>query len=211
MLRNIWNAAALSNHLCLCLTGGSIRQQHTVQTSWCRVTSGPQFVLWYEFVLHLIFVSFIIKHHTEVSLFFRALHQSHPSSVTLSTSVRWLISMADSRLYTWLNKMLFCGWACNANAKKKKKSHPWSHSHAWMTGGPLLWHPSSASVLRNSSETTSALCCLPHWIRCNLHIAATVPQTMLLPSPCILLSPTWKTRTHMWGCCLWTTAPHSIP
>ncbi len=24
-----------------------------------------------------------------------------------------------------------------------------------MTGGPLLWHPSSASVLRNSSETTS--------------------------------------------------------
>ncbi len=68
-------------------------------------------------------------------------------------------------------------------------------SHAWMTGGPLLWHPSSASVLRNSSETTSALCCLPHWIRCNLHIAATVPQTMLLPSSCILLSPTWKTRT----------------
>ncbi len=39
--------------------------------------------------------------------------------------------------------------------------------------------------------------CLPHWIRCNLHIAATVPQTMLLPSPCILLSPTWKTRTPM--------------
>ncbi len=37
-------------------------------------------------------------------------------------------------------------------------------SHAWMTGGPLLWHPSSESVLRNSSETTSALCCLPHWI-----------------------------------------------
>ncbi len=75
-----------------------------------------------------------------------------------------------------------------------------------MTGGPLLWHPSSASVLRNSSETTSAMCCLPHWICCNLHIAATIPQTMLLPSPCILLSPTWKTRTPMWGCCLWTTA-----
>ncbi len=53
---------------------------------------------------------------------------------------------------------------------------------------------SSASVLRNSSETTSALCCLPHWIRCNLHITATIPQTMLLPSHCILLSPTWKTR-----------------
>ncbi len=75
-----------------------------------------------------------------------------------------------------------------------------------MTGGPLLWHPSSASVLRNSSETTSALCCLPHWIRCNLHIAATVPQTMLLHSPCTLLSLTWKTRAPMWGCCLWTTA-----
>ncbi len=79
-----------------------------------------------------------------------------------------------------------------------------------MPGGPLLWHPSSASVLRNSSETASALCCLPHWIRCNLHIAATVPQTMLLPSTCTLLSPTWKTRTPMWECCLWTTAPHSI-
>ncbi len=39
---------------------------------------------------------------------------------TLSTSVRWLISTADTRLYTWLNKMLFCGWARNANAKKKK-------------------------------------------------------------------------------------------
>ncbi len=38
-----------------------------------------------------------------------------------------------------------------------------------MTGGPLLWHPSSASVLRNSSETTSALYCLSHWIRCNYH------------------------------------------
>ncbi len=29
-------------------------------------------------------------------------------------------------------------------------------SHAWMTGGPLFWHPSSASALRYSSETTSA-------------------------------------------------------
>ncbi len=44
-------------------------------------------------------------------------------------------------------------------------------SHAWMTGGPLLWHPSSASVLRSSSETTSALCCLPHWTHYNLHTA----------------------------------------
>ncbi len=33
--------------------------------------------------------------------------------------------------------------------------------------GPLLWHPSSASVLRSSSETTSALCCLPHWTHYN--------------------------------------------
>ncbi len=65
-------------------------------------------------------------------------------------------------------------------------------SHAWMTGGPLLWHPSSASVLRSSSETTSALCGLLHWTPYNLHIAVTVPQTMLLPSPCTLLSPTWK-------------------
>ncbi len=48
------------------------------------------------------------------------------------------------------------------------------------------WHPCSASVLRNSSETTSALCCLLHWIRYNLHVSATVPQTMLLPSPCSL-------------------------
>ncbi len=65
--------------------------------------------------------------------------------------------------------------------------------------------------MRNSSETTSALCCLPHWIRYNLHIAATVPQMMLLPSPCILLSPTWKIRTLMWECCLWTTAQHLTP
>ncbi len=44
------------------------------------------------------------------------------SCSTLSTSVRWLSSMADSRLYTWLNKILFCDWACNGNAKKKKKT-----------------------------------------------------------------------------------------
>ncbi len=30
-----------------------------------------------------------------------------------------------------------------------------------------------------------------------LHTAVTVPQTMLLPSPCTLLSPTWKIRTPM--------------
>ncbi len=40
-------------------------------------------------------------------------------------------------------------------------------SHAWMTGGPLLWPPSSASVLRSSSENTSALCCLLHWTHYN--------------------------------------------
>ncbi len=33
---------------------------------------------------------------------------------------------------------------------------------------------------------------------------------MLLPSPCTLLSPTWKIRTPMWECCLWTIAQHSI-
>ncbi len=76
-------------------------------------------------------------------------------------------------------------------------------SHAWMTGGPLLWPPSSASILRSSSENTSALCCLLHWTHNNLHTAVTVPQTMLLPSPCTLLSPTWKIRTPMWGCCSW--------
>ncbi len=57
-----------------------------------------------------------------------------------------------------------------------------------MTGGPLLWPPSSASVLRSSSENTSALCCLLHWTHYNLHTAVTVPQTMPLPSPCTLLS-----------------------
>ncbi len=84
-------------------------------------------------------------------------------------------------------------------------------SHAWMTGGPLLWPPSSASVLRSSSENTSALCCLLHWTHYNLHTAVTVPQTMLLPSPCTLLSPTWKIRTPMWGCCSWIIVRHLTP
>ncbi len=66
-----------------------------------------------------------------------------------------------------------------------------------MTGGPLLWPPSSASVLRSLSETTSALCCLLHWTHYNLHTAVTVPQTMLLPSPCTLLSPTWNKKTYV--------------
>jgi len=39
--------------------------------------------------------------------------------ITLSTSVCSLGSTADSRLYTWLNKTLFSGWARSANAKKK--------------------------------------------------------------------------------------------
>ncbi len=60
-------------------------------------------------------------------------------------------------------------------------------SHAWITGGPLLWPTSSASVLRSSSETTSALCRLLHWTYYNLHIAVTVPRTMLLPSHCYCL------------------------
>ncbi len=77
-----------------------------------------------------------------------------------------------------------------------------------MTGGPLLWPPSSASVLRSLSETTSALCCLLHWTHYNLHTAVTVPQTMLLPSPCTLLSPTWKIKTPMWGCCSWIIVQH---
>ncbi len=84
-------------------------------------------------------------------------------------------------------------------------------SHAWMTGGPLLWPPSSASVLRSLSEITSALCCLLHWTHYNLHIAVTVPQTMLLPSPCTLLSPTWKIRAPMWGCCSWIIVQHLTP
>ncbi len=83
--------------------------------------------------------------------------------------------------------------------------------HAWMTGGPLLSPPSSASVLRDSSETTSALCCLLHWTHYNLHTAVTVPQTMLLPSPCTLLSPTWKIKTPMWGCCSWIIVQHLTP
>ncbi len=69
----------------------------------------------------------------------------------------------------------------------------------------------SKRVLRNSSETTYALCCLLHWICYNLHIVGTVPQTMLLPSPCTLLSPTWKIRAPMWGCCSWIIVQHLTP
>ncbi len=38
---------------------------------------------------------------------------------------------------------------------------------------PLLWHPSSARVLRNLSETTSALCFLLYWTHYNLHTTVT--------------------------------------
>ncbi len=38
---------------------------------------------------------------------------------------------------------------------------------------------------------------LPASLDYNLHTAVTVPQTMLLPSHCTLLSPTWKIRTPM--------------
>ncbi len=57
-------------------------------------------------------------------------------------------------------------------------------------------------VFWETHQRLHLLCaCLPHWIRYNLNIAATVPQTMLLPSPCTLLFPTWKIRTPMWECC----------
>ncbi len=57
-----------------------------------------------------------------------------------------------------------------------------------MTGGPLLWPPSSASVLRSLSETTSALCCLLHWTHYNLHTAVTVHRRCycLHPAHCSL-------------------------
>ncbi len=32
-----------------------------------------------------------------------------------------------------------------------------------------------------------------------------------LPSPCTLLSPTWKIRTPMWGCCSWIIVQHLTP
>ncbi len=76
---------------------------------------------------------------------------------------------------------------------------------------PVALTPSSASILGSSSENTSALCCLLHWTHYNLHTAVTVPQTMILPSPYTLLSPTWKIRTPMWGCCSWIIVRHLTP
>ncbi len=76
---------------------------------------------------------------------------------------------------------------------------------------PVALTPIFSKCLRSSSETTSALCCLPHWTHYNLHTAETVPQTTLLPSPCTLLSPTWKIRTPMWGCCSWIIVQHLTP
>ncbi len=73
---------------------------------------------------------------------------------------------------------------------------------------PVALTPIFSKFLRSLSETTSALCCLLHWTHYNLHTAVTVPQTMLLPSPCTLLSPTWKIRTPMWGCCSWIIVQH---
>ncbi len=86
--------------------------------------------------------------------------------------------------YRHLNITLSRLWFPHASKKSTIVPIPRKiKSHAWMTGGPLLWPPSSASVLRSSSENTSALCCLPHWIRYNLHTAVTVPQTMLCLHP----------------------------
>ncbi len=62
---------------------------------------------------------------------------------------------------------------------------------------PVALTPIFSKCFEKLSETTSALCCLLHWTHYNLHTAVTVPQTMLLPSPCTLLSPTWKIRTPM--------------
>ncbi len=122
------------------------------------------------------------------------------------------LSVADvTRSFKRVNISL-CLWF--PHASKNQSLCPYLRkikSHAWMTGGPLLWPPSSASVLRSLSENTSALCCLLHWTHYNLHTAVTVPQTMLLPSPCTLLSPTWKIRTPMWGCCSWIIVRHLTP
>ncbi len=60
--------------------------------------------------------------------------------------------------------------------------------HVWMTGVLLLWHPSSASVLRSWSKLTSALFCLPHSTLCSLHTGLTAPLMMPLLSPYTLLS-----------------------
>ncbi len=76
---------------------------------------------------------------------------------------------------------------------------------------PVALTPIFSKCLRSSSENTSALCCLLHWTHYNLHTAVTVPQTMLLSSPCTLLSPTWKIRTPMWGCCSEIIVRHLTP
>ncbi len=117
--------------------------------------------------------------------------------------ISWSLPVISSSLCLWFPHASKNPSLCPYQRKTK--------SHAWMTGGPLLWPPSSASVLRSWSETTSALCCLLHWTHYNLHTAVTVPQTMLLPSPCTLLSPTWKIRTPMWGCCSWIIVRHLTP
>ncbi len=79
-------------------------------------------------------------------------------------------------------------------------------SHAWMTGDSC----SDTHLQQVFWETHQrphlfcAACFTGHTIIC-------IPQTMLLPSPCTLLSPTWKIRTPMWGCCSWIIVQHLTP
>ncbi len=49
--------------------------------------------------------------------------------------------------------------------------------------------PRRAGIGNIVKSALCCLCCLLHWTHYNLHTAVTVPQTMLLPSPCTLLSP----------------------
>ncbi len=57
---------------------------------------------------------------------------------------------------------------------------------------PVALTPIFSKCFEKIVRNTSALCCLLHWTHYNLHTAVTVPQTMLLPSHCTLLSPTGK-------------------
>ncbi len=57
--------------------------------------------------------------------------------------------------------------------------------NAWR---PVALTPIFSKCFEKLVRDYIALCCLLHWTYYNLHIAATVPQTMLVPSPCTLLS-----------------------
>ncbi len=46
---------------------------------------------------------------------------------------------------------------CSLMLQKNPPLCPYQRKIKWMTGGLLLWHPSSASVLRSLSENTSVL------------------------------------------------------